>query len=78
MSSIQKDGIGEDILGVGLVAALPVDGATAVIYVLVAVALFVIWYGDRQTRKAGKEDSSSPMTQASNPADEVSSDSEPQ
>lgn len=40
----------------GSVVQIPFDPATDLIYVLVALALFVIWYGDRQARRGRKED----------------------
>ena len=38
------------------VVQIPFDPATDLIYVLVAFALFIIWYGDRQARRARRED----------------------
>ena len=42
---------------------IPFDPATDVIYVLVGLTLFLVWYGDRRTRRAREDeenDSSTP------------------
>ncbi|MDX1567369.1 MAG: hypothetical protein R3223_06175 [Longimicrobiales bacterium] len=35
---------------------IPFDPATDFVYVLLAITLFVIWYGNRQTKKMRSED----------------------
>lgn len=56
MDIVTTAGIATGPTLLGSVVQIPFDPATDLIYVLVALALFVIWYGDRQARRARRED----------------------